>query len=203
VVDNVSRRPIWHEARSRSADCVVYFATKHIAAGTLPRGIHPELGEIHPDNVHMLLRQTGPSMVRRSTLGAAEGSKRCICGSLARPTPRRASRRRSRPQENSRLIYPGRRTIRKPRRSPGRCAGLDLVAFEVDGDKPATFRFLNALQLHSHHQQSRRRKSLVTHPATTTHQRLTPQARAELGITDGLVRFSAGLEHPTTSSTIS
>jgi len=36
----------------------------------------------------------------------------------------------------------------------------------------------------------------VTHPATTTHQRLTPQARAELGITDGLVRFSAGLEHP-------
>jgi O-succinylhomoserine sulfhydrylase len=39
-------------------------------------------------------------------------------------------------------------------------------------------------------------KSLITHPATTTHQRLTPQARAELGITDGVVRFSAGLEHP-------
>jgi O-succinylhomoserine sulfhydrylase len=39
-------------------------------------------------------------------------------------------------------------------------------------------------------------KSLVTHPATTTHQRLTPEARAELGISDGLVRFSTGLEHP-------
>ena len=39
-------------------------------------------------------------------------------------------------------------------------------------------------------------KSLVTHPATTTHQRLTPEQRAELGISDGLVRFSVGLEHP-------
>jgi O-succinylhomoserine sulfhydrylase len=39
-------------------------------------------------------------------------------------------------------------------------------------------------------------KSLVTHPATTTHQRLTPAARAELGITDGMVRLSCGLEHP-------
>ena len=74
--------------------------------------------------------------------------------------------------------------------------GSTLVAFEVDGDKPATFRFLNALQLIRITNNLGDAKSLVTHPATTTHQRLTPPARAELGITDGLVRFSAGLEHP-------
>ena len=74
--------------------------------------------------------------------------------------------------------------------------GSTLVGFEVDGDKAATFRFLNALRLIRITNNLGDAKSLVTHPATTTHQRLTPQARAELGITDGFVRFSAGLEHP-------
>ncbi len=95
------------------------------------------------------------------------------------------------------MIYPGRKdhpqaaTVARQMRG-----GSPLVAFEVDGDKPATFRFLNALQLIRITNNLGDAKSLVTHPATTTHQRLTPQARAELGITDGLVRFSAGLEHP-------
>ena len=76
-------------------------------------------------------------------------------------------------------------------------AGSTLVAFEVaGGDKAGTFRFLNALKLIRITNNLGDAKSLVTHPATTTHQRLTPEARAELGISDGLVRFSAGLEHP-------
>jgi len=74
--------------------------------------------------------------------------------------------------------------------------GSTLVGFAVDGDKKATFRFLNALHLIRITNNLGDAKSLVTHPATTTHQRLTPEQRAELGITDGLVRFSAGLEHP-------
>jgi O-succinylhomoserine sulfhydrylase len=70
------------------------------------------------------------------------------------------------------------------------------VAFEVAGDIKATFRFLNALKLVGITNNLGDAKSLITHPATTTHQRLTPAQRAELGITDGLVRLSAGLEHP-------
>ena len=66
------------------------------------------------------------------------------------------------------------------------------MAFEVKGGKAATFRFLNALKLVRITNNLGDARSLVTHPATTTHQRLTPEARAELGITDGLVRFSAG-----------
>ena len=75
-------------------------------------------------------------------------------------------------------------------------AGSTLVAFEIAGDKAAAFRFLNGLQLVRITNNLGDAKSLVTHPATTTHQRLAPEVRAELGITDGLVRFSAGLEHP-------
>jgi O-succinylhomoserine sulfhydrylase len=100
------------------------------------------------------------------------------------------------PPQDYRLIYPGRAdqpqaaTVKKQMRG-----GSNLVAFEIKGGKPDAFRFLNALQLVHITNNLGDAKSLVTHPTTTTHQRLTPQARAELGITDGLVRLSVGLEH--------
>ena len=75
-------------------------------------------------------------------------------------------------------------------------AGSTLVAFEIKGGKAAAFRFQDALKLVKISNNLGDAKSLITHPATTTHQRLTPTQRAELGIGDGLVRFSAGLEHP-------
>ncbi|MGZ8388395.1 MAG: PLP-dependent transferase, partial [Rhodoplanes sp.] len=62
--------------------------------------------------------------------------------------------------------------------------------------KRGAFRFLDALKLVRITNNLGDAKSLVTHPATTTHQRLTAEQRDELGIGDGLVRFSAGLEHP-------
>jgi O-succinylhomoserine sulfhydrylase len=97
----------------------------------------------------------------------------------------------------SRLIYPGRADhpqaalVKKQMR-----AGSTLVAFEVKGGKAAAFRTLNALKLSRISNNLGDARSLVTHPSTTTHQRLTPEARAELGISEGLIRFSAGLEHP-------
>jgi O-succinylhomoserine sulfhydrylase len=69
-----------------------------------------------------------------------------------------------------------------------------VVAFEIEGGKPAAFRFLNALRLIKISNNLGDAKSLITHPATTTHQRLGPQVRAELGISDGMLRLSAGLE---------
>ena len=75
-------------------------------------------------------------------------------------------------------------------------AGGSLVTFELAGGKPAAFRFLNALKLAVISNNLGDTKSLVTHPATTTHQRLTPEHRAQQGITDGMVRLSVGLEDP-------
>jgi len=65
----------------------------------------------------------------------------------------------------------------------------------VKGGKAGAFRCLNALKLAKISNNLGDAKSIVTHPATTTHQRLTPDARAELGISDGFIRFSTGLEH--------
>jgi O-succinylhomoserine sulfhydrylase len=72
--------------------------------------------------------------------------------------------------------------------------GGGLVSFDVAGDKESCFRFLDALRLVDISNNLGDSKSLVTHPATTTHSRLKPEARAELGIGESLVRFSAGLE---------
>jgi O-succinylhomoserine sulfhydrylase len=74
--------------------------------------------------------------------------------------------------------------------------GSTLVGLEVKGGKQAAFRVLNELKLAKISNNLGDAKSLVTHPATTTHQRLKPEDRAALGISEGFIRFSAGLEHP-------
>jgi O-succinylhomoserine sulfhydrylase len=199
VVDNVFATPIWQSPLALGADVVVYSATKHIdGQGRCLGGVILASEKIIQDHIHQLMRQTGPSMspfnawvllksletlqlrVQRQTETAA-----AVADALAKHP------------KITRLIYPGRadhpqaETVRKQMRG-----GSTLVAFEVAGGKAATFRFLNALKLVQITNNLGDAKSLVTHPATTTHQRLTPEARAELGITDGVVRFSAGLEHP-------
>lgn len=70
-----------------------------------------------------------------------------------------------------------------------------VITFDVAGGKAGAFRFLNALKIIRISNNLGDTKSLVTHPATTTHQRLKPPARAELGITEGMVRLSVGLEN--------
>ena len=72
--------------------------------------------------------------------------------------------------------------------------GGQVFVFDVLGGKAAAFRFMNALRLIRITNNLGDAKSLVTHPATTTHQRLTPEARTEAGIGDGMVRISVGLE---------
>jgi O-succinylhomoserine sulfhydrylase len=199
VVDNVFATPLWQSPLALGADCVVYSATKHIdGQGRCLGGVILASEAFIQKDVHMFLRQTGPSMspfnawvllkgletlhlrVRRQTDTAA-----AVADALADN------------RKIKRLIFPGRpdhpqaQTAKKQMRG-----GSTLVAFEIDGDQAATFRFLNALDLVEITNNLGDAKSLVTHPATTTHQRLTPEQRAELGITDGVVRFSAGLEHP-------
>ena len=199
TVDNVFATPLWQSPLSLGADCVVYSATKHIdGQGRCLGGVILASETFIQDHVHNLLRQTGPAMspfnawvllkgletlavrVRRQTDTAATVSVALVDNSKI-----------------SRMIYPGRpdhpQAAIARRQMKG---GSTLVAFEVKGGKAGAFRFLNALKLVRITNNLGDAKSLITHPATTTHQRLTPETRAELGITDGLVRFSAGLEHP-------
>jgi O-succinylhomoserine sulfhydrylase len=73
--------------------------------------------------------------------------------------------------------------------------GSNLIALEIADGKGGAFRFQNALRLIKISNNLGDAKSLITHPATTTHQRFTPEERAEMGVSDGLVRLSVGLEH--------
>jgi O-succinylhomoserine sulfhydrylase len=198
VVDNVFATPLWQSPLELGADVVVYSATKHIdGQGRCLGGAVLSSKAFIEEHIQMYLRQTGPSLspfnawvllkgletlavrVRQQTETAAK-----IADALATHP------------KIPRLIYPGRAdhpqaaTVKKQMG-----AGSTLVGFEVAGDKPAAFRFLNALKLIRISNNLGDSKSLVTHPATTTHQRLKPDARAELGISEGFVRFSAGLEH--------
>jgi O-succinylhomoserine sulfhydrylase len=198
VVDNVFATPIFQSPLALGADCVVYSATKHIdGQGRCLGGIILGAEKFIQDHIHNLLRQTGPALSPFNAWVLLKGLE-TLPLRVARQTEnagRIADLLAGHPKI-TRLIYPGRSdhpqaaTVKKQMRG-----GSNLVAFEVAGGKPAAFRFLNALQLLRITNNLGDAKSLVTHPATTTHQRLTPQARAELGITDGLVRLSAGLEH--------
>src|ERR1700681_105602 len=199
VVDNVFATPLFQSPLALGADCVVYSATKHIdGQGRCLGGVVLGSQKFIMDKIHVLIRQTGPSMspfnawvllksletlavrVRRQTDSAAT-----VAVMLAEHA------------KISRLIYPGRpdhpqaAIAQKQMRG-----GSTLVAFEIRGGKKAAFRFQDALNLVRISNNLGDAKSLITHPAPTTHQRLTPPQRAEIGVTDGLVRLSVGLEHP-------
>ncbi|HZS63385.1 MAG TPA: O-succinylhomoserine sulfhydrylase [Xanthobacteraceae bacterium] len=199
VVDNVFATPLWQSPLELGADCVVYSATKHIdGQGRCLGGVILSSEKFIQDHIHNLLRQTGPSMSPFNAWVLLKGLE-TLSVRVRRQTDTAAAVSVALVEHPkiTRLIYPGRpdhpqaEIVKKQMRG-----GSTLVAFEVAGGKAGAFRFLNALQLVSITNNLGDAKSLVTHPATTTHQRLTPEARAELGISDGLVRFSAGLEHP-------
>jgi O-succinylhomoserine sulfhydrylase len=199
IVDNVFATPLFQSPLALGADCVVYSATKHIdGQGRCLGGVILSTEKFIQDHVHQVLRQTGPSMSPFNAWVLLKGLE-TLSVRVHRQTETAgivATALAGHPKI-SRLIYPGRAdhpqaaVIAKQMR-----AGSTLVAIEIKGGKKNTFAFLNALQLVRITNNLGDAKSLVTHPATTTHQRLTPEARAELGISDGLVRFSAGLEHP-------
>jgi len=199
VVDNVFATPLWQSPLALGADCVVYSATKHIdGQGRCLGGVILASEKFIQDNVHNTLRQTGPSMSPFNAWVLLKGLE-TLALRIRRQTETAGlvAEKLAGHAKLSRLIYPGRadhpqaEIIAKQMR-----AGSTLVAFEVKDGQAGAFRFLNALKLLRITNNLGDSKSLVTHPATTTHQRLTPEARAELGIGDGLIRFSAGLEHP-------
>jgi O-succinylhomoserine sulfhydrylase len=198
IVDNVFATPIWQSPLELGADVVVYSATKHIdGQGRCLGGIILSSEAFIADHIHTFLRQTGPSMSPFNAWVLLKGLETLAIRVRAQTeTAAAVAEALAGHPKISKLIYPGRAdhpqadVVKKQMR-----AGSTLVAFEVKGGKAGAFRMLNALKLSRISNNLGDAKSLVTHPATTTHQRLTPEARAELGISEGFVRFSAGLEH--------
>ncbi|HEY1473074.1 MAG TPA: O-succinylhomoserine sulfhydrylase [Pseudolabrys sp.] len=199
VVDNVFATPLYQSPLALGADCVVYSATKHIdGQGRVLGGVILGSEKFIMDYVHQVIRQTGPSLSPFNAWLLLKGLE-TLPVRVQRQTETAAavSAALDGHKNISRLIYPGRAdhpqadVVAKQMK-----AGSTLVAFEIKGGKQGAFRFLNALRLIGITNNLGDAKSLVTHPTTTTHQRLTPEQRAELDIGDGLIRFSAGLEHP-------
>src|ERR1700761_9455553 len=198
IVDNVFATPIWQSPLTLGADVVVYSATKHIdGQGRCLGGMILSSEAFIAEHLHNFMRQTGASISPFNAWVLLKGLETLAVRVRAQTdTAAKVADALARHPKISRLIYPGREDhpqaalVKKQMR-----AGSTLVGFEVKGGKAAAFRTLNGLKLARISNNLGDAKSLVTHPATTTHQRLTPEARAELGISDGFIRFSTGLEH--------
>lgn len=198
VVDNVFATPIWQSPLALGADVVVYSATKHIdGQGRCLGGIILSSEAFIAEHIHNFMRQTGPSISPFNAWVLLKGLETLGVRVRAQTdTAARIANVLASHPKIARLVYPGRADhpqaalVKKQMRG-----GSTLVGFEVKGGKQAAFRVLNELKLAKISNNLGDAKSLVTHPATTTHQRLKPEDRTALGIGEGFIRFSAGLEH--------
>ncbi|WP_224814538.1 O-succinylhomoserine sulfhydrylase [Hasllibacter sp. MH4015] len=199
ICDNVFATPVFSDAIAQGVDVVVYSATKHIDGqgrclggvilGTeafIRKTVEPYLkhtgGAMSPFNAWVMLKaletmdlrvraQAASAVAVAEALDGAAGVARVIFPGLP-----------SHPQQAlaARLLE-----------QPG-----TVIALEIEGGQAGAFRFLNALEIVKISNNLGDAKSIATHPATTTHQRLTDEQRDAAGITRGLVRLSIGLEDP-------
>ncbi|HSH63920.1 MAG TPA: O-succinylhomoserine sulfhydrylase [Methyloceanibacter sp.] len=197
VVDNVFATPLLQRPIPLGAEIVVYSATKHIdGQGRCLGGVVLGPREFIEEKLHNYLKHTGPSLSPFNAWVLLKGLETLTvrvaqqCASATAIADFLAERK-----EIGRVLYPGRPDHPQAGLANRQMlGGGPLVAFEVKGDKAATFRVLNALSIVRISNNLGDAKSLITHPATTTHQRLTPEQRAELGIFDNSLRLSVGLE---------
>ena len=197
VVDNVFASPMLQRPLQLGADCVVYSATKHIdGQGRTLGGVILASEAFISGHIHNFLRQTGPSLSPFNAWVMLKSLETLPVRVAAQSrSAERIAEYLSQHPRVSRVFYPGRPD--HPQYEVARrqmLGGGTLVAFEVAGGKAAAFKFANALSIVGISNNLGDAKSLITHPETTTHQRLTPDRRAALGIGPGLLRLSVGLE---------
>jgi O-succinylhomoserine sulfhydrylase len=199
VIDNVFATPLLQRPMPLGADIVVYSATKHIdGQGRCLGGVVLGSKDFIDDKLHTFLKQTGPSLSPFNAWVLLKGLETLPLrverhGASAAAIADFLAERK----EVVRVFYPGRADHPQAELAKRQMAGGGpMVAFEVKGGKREAFRFMNALDIFKISNNLGDAKSLVTHPATTTHQRLTPEQRAELGIYDRSIRLSIGLEDP-------
>jgi O-succinylhomoserine sulfhydrylase len=196
IVDNVFATPIYQKPLALGADIVVYSATKHIdgqgrVLGGAILGSAQDLTEIYKD----FLRHTGPALspfnawvllkgletlelrVTRQTENAAGLADLIAAHSKVKQTVYCG-----RPDHPQAAIITDQMT-----------GGANLLAFDL-GDREAAWRFLNALEIVDISNNLGDAKSMATHPSTTTHRSMSEEERQAIGLTQGWVRMSVGLE---------
>lgn len=197
VVDNVFATPMLQKPLALGADCVVYSATKHIdGQGRTLGGVILASEAFIATHIHNFLRQTGPSLSPFNAWVMLKGLETLPIRVAAQTASaaKIADFLAGRP-DVVKVFYPGRPDHPQYEIAKHQMGGgSTLVAFEVKGGKAAAFKMANALSIIGISNNLGDSKSLITHPETTTHQRLKPEQRAALGIGPGLVRLSIGLE---------
>ena len=198
VVDNVFATPILQRPIDLGADIVVYSATKHIdgQGRTLGGAILTNDQAFIEDHLTPWMRHTGPALSPFNAWVLLKGLEtlpvrvRQHCENALKV----AQFLEDHPKIEK-AIYPGLQSHPQFELAGTQMkSGSSLVAFEIKGGKQSTFAMLNALQIVDISNNLGDTKSLITHPSTTTHQRLADEEKATLGITEGLVRLSVGLE---------
>ncbi len=198
VVDNVFATPMLQRPLELGADVVVYSATKHIdGQGRCLGGIVLSSKEWINENLHDYFRHTGPSISPFNAWVLLKGLETLPLRIRQQTeTATRVANFLSEHKSVRRVIYPGHPSHPQfelaARQMKG---GSTLVSFELDGGKSEAFAFENALGIIGISNNLGDAKSLVTHPATTTHKNLSQEDRDELGISAGLIRLSLGLEN--------
>lgn len=197
IVDNVFATPILQKPLDLGADVVVYSTTKHIdGQGRTLGGAILGGTDYITEKVQPFIRHTGPALSpfnawvlvkSLETLDLRVRAEMANAVTLANHVEGSMAVERvwypylpSHPQHELAMRQMG--------------GGGTVVTFALAGGKESAFRFLNALDVIDISNNLGDTKSLVTHPASTTHRRLGPEVRRTMGITDGVVRISVGLE---------
>ncbi|MDO8882835.1 MAG: O-succinylhomoserine sulfhydrylase [Pseudotabrizicola sp.] len=197
VVDNVFATPIFSRAVDQGADVIVYSTTKHIdGQGRALGGVVCGTTEFIRKTLEPYMKHTGGSMSPFTSWIMLNGMATLDlrCRAMAESALTIATALQGHPKL-SRVIFPG----LESHPQHGLCmdqmgSGGTLVTFDIAAGKEAAFRFMNALQITKISNNLGDAKTIATHPATTTHQRLPQDQKDALGITPGLIRLSVGLE---------
>ena len=199
LVDNVFSTPVFSNAIAQGADVVIYSATKHIdGQGRALGGVILGTQDFIRKTVEPYMKHTGGSM---SPFTAWIMLKSLETMDLRVRTQAQSALHVARGLDShprlSRVIYPGLDTHPQHALALQQMAGQGgtMLAFELP-DQVGAFAVLNALDIPIISNNLGDAKTIVTHPATTTHQRLPEDQKAHLGITPGLIRMSVGLEDP-------
>jgi O-succinylhomoserine sulfhydrylase len=198
VMDNVFATPLLQKPLELGCDIVVYSATKHIdGQGRVLGGAVLGRAKWVEETLQPFLRNTGPTLSPFNAWALLKGLE-TMAVRVEAATIRAGA------IADMLADHPGVRRVWYPARADHpqhdlamrqMSAGGTLVTFEVPGGRDGAFRVLNALRLIAISNNLGDARSMVTHPATTTHMRIGPEERARLGITDGVIRLSVGLEH--------
>ena len=197
VIDNVFATPVFSRAFEQGADVVVYSATKHIdGQGRALGGVILGSRDFIRKTVEPYMKHTGGSMSPFTAWVMLKGLETIDLRVRAQAASALAiSKMLENNDKLSRVIYPGHPSHAQydlVQRQMGK--GGTVVSLELNGGQAAAFRFLNALKIVLISNNLGDAKSIITHPSTTTHQRLADEQKSVLGITPGLVRLSVGIE---------